>query len=89
MEDPRLDDGAMRYPHCDSNVLHKPGACRWCDHYPERQAARSAQGINFTGVHEEGKELCPSELRRPVSTINLWPGNRTLSPTTEEEKPCL
>lgn len=63
------------FPHCDSSVLHAPGECQYCDHYPDWQQARAVQGINFTGHHDPDKAPCPAERRRPVETINRWYGN--------------
>jgi hypothetical protein len=63
--------------HCDPAVLHAPGECEFCDKYgTDWQAYRQMAGINFTGHHDDGKALCPSEYRRSVQTINRWPGNR-------------
>jgi hypothetical protein len=70
-----IEGKEYRYPHCDSYVLHAPGECRYCDAYPQRQAARVEAGINFTGHHDPDKEVCPAEARRPVERINLWAGN--------------
>jgi hypothetical protein len=63
-------------PHCDALVLHRPGTCRYCDLYPERQKQRLHNNVNFTGEYRPGKQDCPSELRRPLSMIEKWPGNR-------------
>lgn len=63
------------YPHCDSEVLHAPGECKYCDMYPDAQAARQTGGINFTGHSDEDKAPCPSEVRRPLERINRWGGN--------------
>lgn len=63
------------YPHCDQYVLHAPGECEYCDHYPFAQAARSHLGINYTGHYESGKAKCPAERIRSLHHINLWPGN--------------
>jgi hypothetical protein len=48
--------------------------------YPQWQEARQLWGIAFTG-HEpaDGEMCCPSQLRRPVETINRWPGNRPVT----------
>ncbi len=64
-----------KYPHCDSLVLHAPGACVYCDHYPERQKQRIRDRINFTGCSTPGWEKCPAERRRPLATVNRWGGN--------------
>lgn len=39
----------MRFPHCDSRILHRAGECEYCDAHPEWQALRVAWGIAFTG----------------------------------------
>jgi hypothetical protein len=64
------------YPHCDGLVLHAPGRCRFCDMSPELQAVRVSEGINFTGETDPAKRACPSTARRPLTTIERWPGNR-------------
>lgn len=63
------------YPHCDSNVLHAPGECEYCDHYPVEQQARVTAGTPFTGHGAD-----PATAVRPLETINLWPGNRARQP---------
>jgi len=63
------------YPHCDSNVLHFPKFCVYCDQYPEKQAERIDKGINFTGQQDPNKAPCPAETNRPLDTINHWYGN--------------
>lgn len=64
------------FPHCDSEVLHAPGECVYCDHYPHAQAERSVLGINFTGHVDPDKKSCPSTRHRSLETIEKWPGNR-------------
>lgn len=64
------------FPHCDSNVLHSPGTCEYCDHYPEAQNARRISGINFTNTDTPGFLPCPSTAFRTVQSIERWPGNR-------------
>jgi hypothetical protein len=68
----------VRFSHCDQDVLHAPGECSYCDTHPEAQRARKEAGINFTGHRKEGMLPCPSEKRRPLVSINRWPGNRPL-----------
>jgi hypothetical protein len=63
------------HPHCDDLVLHAPGECRYCDEFPERQAMRFRNGVNFTGKLEYGKRPCPSTERRPLEVIERWHGN--------------
>jgi hypothetical protein len=64
-----------KYPHCDMYVLHKPGQCEYCDLYPQRHVDRITAGINFTGEKVPGFAPCPAEVRRELSTINMWYGN--------------
>jgi len=64
------------HPHCDSLILHKNGECDYCDVYPDRQAQRIADGINFTGHKDPNKKPCPSEALRPAYIAHRWHGNR-------------
>lgn len=71
-------EAIAKHPHCDDLVLHAPGACEHCDLYPQRQAQRTQDGIAFTGepaIPGDTRKPCPSTLRRPLATINKWPGN--------------
>lgn len=43
-----------RFPHCNSEVLHAPGECRYCDIYPVRQAMRAASQTPFTPNEANG-----------------------------------
>lgn len=66
-------------PHCDSSVLHAPGECIYCDHYPDWQAYRRQARIAFTGQPAGGDESlapCPSDYRRGQGGAHSWPGNR-------------
>lgn len=63
------------FPHCDSDVLHAPRECKYCDRHPFAQLRRRINRINFTGHYDEGKAPCPSEVRRPLERINQWGGN--------------
>lgn len=64
-------------PHCDSNILHAPGECRYCDDgYPDLQEFRALHLINFTGQHDPNKLTCPAEVARRLEDIELWGGNR-------------
>lgn len=73
-----MDTNDAPYPHCDSNVLHKPGACEFCDMYPEAQKKRMLDGVRFTGQPDVDGLMkpCPSETYRPLDVIERWPGNR-------------
>jgi hypothetical protein len=42
------------FPHCNSDVLHAPGTCHYCDDYPDRQALRAAGGTPFTPAESNG-----------------------------------
>lgn len=65
-------------PHCDSRILHAPGECEVCDHFPGWQDLRMLWGIAFTGYTAEGKELpCPADYARGESH-KLWPNNRAV-----------
>ena len=72
-------------PHCDSNVLHAPGKCIYCDHFPERQRARQIAEMNFTGEQDPNKSPCPAEHARPLETINRWGGNIPMTKEIQEE----
>lgn len=63
-------------PHCDDKVLHAPGACQFCDEYPERQAARVRDGVNFTRGTDPALRPCPSTEARGLDRIEAWFGNR-------------
>lgn len=64
-----------QYPHCDSRILHTPGACQYCDRLPDWQELRTMWGINFTGEKVKGRSKCPAEKARSLKTINRWYGN--------------
>src|SRR4051812_31142043 len=70
-----VDTYKARFPHCDSNILHAPKKCIYCDEYPEEQAKRIADGINFTGEQDPNKTKCPAEEARALKMIEQWPGN--------------
>jgi len=68
-------------PHCDSQILHEPGACEYCDEYPDWQHYRVVARIAFTGTDEElgseklGLAPCPSTRFRKPETRDRWYGN--------------
>lgn len=41
-------------PHCNASMLHAPGECYYCDHYPKRQQAYIDGGIPFTPNESNG-----------------------------------
>ncbi len=69
-------------PHCDSTILHAPGACQYCDMYPAWQQLRERWRLNFTGEHDPDKAPCPSEHSRPPEIRDRWYGNRPYPPGT-------
>jgi hypothetical protein len=72
-------------PHCESLILHAPGECKWCDLYPDLQAARKLWRIAFTGHPPTPDETaCPADLKRGPESYNNWSGNRAAAP---EDKP--
>lgn len=66
-------------PHCDSSILHAPGACVHCDKYSDWQEYRKVARIAFSGTPEElGTEHlapCPSTQFRSPEKRDLWYGN--------------
>lgn len=68
-------------PHCDSSILHAPGACEYCDLYPDWQEYRKIAQIAFTGTEQEqgsASDLlapCPSTFFRTPETRDAWGGN--------------
>lgn len=73
-------------PHCDQAILHAPGACRYCDGYPDWQQFREVQRINFTGQSYPDKAPCPSEHFRAAAVRDLWAGNVAQPDTNKEKK---
>ncbi len=76
-------EGGFRMPraHCDNLILHAPGSCQYCDHYPDAQALRDWWQINFTGRHDPARLPCPSTLRRTDEIRDRWGGNVALPHT--------
>jgi hypothetical protein len=74
-DQPEENGFKMPMAHCDQTILHAPGACDYCDHYPEAQALREWWRINFTGETDPGKAPCPSEHFRSAELRDRWPGN--------------
>lgn len=70
-------------PHCDASVLHAPGECVYCDHYPDWQAYRRLARIAFTGQPPGGDAdlaPCPSDYRRGRAGAHVWGGNQPQPP---------
>jgi hypothetical protein len=78
---PDEDGFKMPMAHCDQSILHAPGECQYCDHYPQAQALRKWWRINFTGHQDPDKAPCPSTLFRPDEVRDLWGGNVPLAHT--------
>lgn len=76
-----------KFPHCDANILHAPGKCKYCDMHPIAQLKRLVQKVAFTGTPEElgTEELqpCPSTANRPPEVRDLWYGNVAKPETSE------
>lgn len=70
-----MSNSIKQFPHCDSRILHAPGECEVCDNYSDWQELRKVWKINFTGHHDQGLQVCPAELARPIETIEKWYGN--------------
>lgn len=68
-----------KFPHCDELVLHGKSECVYCDMHPKEQQKRIDRNVNFTGHEDANKAPCPSTLRRPLSNINKWQGNRAVT----------
>jgi hypothetical protein len=49
-----MADQEYPFPHCNSEVLHAPGMCKYCDMFPDRQAMRSASRTPFTPYSSNG-----------------------------------
>ncbi len=70
-------DHPIPAPHCDPQVLHAPGVCRYCDAHPKWQTKRTVAKMLFTGeLPREGWQPCPAEKARGMDSINARPGNR-------------
>jgi hypothetical protein len=54
MTEGNIDGKHYEYPHCNSEVLHAPSTCYYCDHYPDRQKVRAASGTPFTPAESNG-----------------------------------
>lgn len=73
------DQSRAAMPHCDTRILHKPGECEYCDHYPDWQELRQMWSIAFTGHEPTADQLpCPADHTRPPgspSDHRQWYGN--------------
>jgi hypothetical protein len=70
-------DHPIPAPHCDPQVLHAPGVCRYCDAHPKWQTKRTLAKMLFTGeLPREGWQPCPAEKARGMDSGNAGPGNR-------------
>ncbi len=69
------EGGKAPYPHCDHRVLHSPGACVFCDLYPDEQQERKDAGLKFTDEQKPNEPLLPGE-DRSAGSAHKWGGNR-------------
>lgn len=60
------------FPHCNSEVLHAPGECIYCDRYPERQKVRAAGKTPFTPNESNG--WYGNVARRETEVSTTGPG---------------
>jgi hypothetical protein len=68
-------DDTPQFPHCDTQILHAPGECEYCDRHPDWQTMRRWWRINFTGHHDPLLAPCPSTHLRTDEQRDSWPGN--------------
>ncbi len=71
--------GLTMFPHCDGNVLHQRGSCRYCSmgQYDRLHELRARFNIAHSGAAlEPDQDPCPAEAWRPADVIDKWPGNR-------------
>lgn len=73
-------DEEFMFPHCDSRILHSPGACVYCDKYPNRQQDRIDSNTNFSNESDPNKLPCPSTYLRSAEVRDRWSGNRAQPP---------
>ena len=70
-----------QFPHCDPQILHKPGDCSYCDGHKDWQALREVWAINPL------KAPCPSERHRPAYQAHRWHGNHPTNTEVPLEAP--
>lgn len=62
-------------PHCDQTILHAPGKCVYCDHFPEWQEYRKVAQIAFTGDDNElGVKRVFPDPQSPNAVEDFVPG---------------
>lgn len=49
-----IEGQPYEFPHCNSETLHAPGTCYYCDFFPSRQAVRAASGSSFSTPEANG-----------------------------------
>ena len=57
-------------PHCDPQVLHAPGVCRYCDAYPKWQTKRTVAKMLFW--------TCPGGRFTSPGSYRVRDGSRAL-----------
>lgn len=43
-----------KYPHCNQNIIHRPGECYYCDKYPHLQMVKYALDDDFSDEINNG-----------------------------------
>lgn len=75
----QIDEERAWAPHCDTTILHAPGKCVYCDHFPDFQHYRHFMRVAFTNSAEaEGTKLIapdPSLWFRTAEVRDRWNGN--------------
>lgn len=70
------------HPHCNTEVLHAPGECEFCDKYPERQQGRIVSKTPFSPVDQAWPGNRPEGYRDfnylPSLAPRDWPRTRSV-----------
>lgn len=78
-----MTDYEAPYPHCNTEVLHAPGACKFCDKYPDRQRARTVSNTPFSPTEQRWPGNSPEGYGVPEAIQVVWANNP--EPRYEEE----
>lgn len=62
-------------PHCDNQILHSPGKCKYCDDHPDAQTYRKMLHLKFTDEMSEGDSVLPGG-ERTKARAERWGGNQ-------------
>lgn len=63
----------IQYPHCNTEVLHAPGQCKYCDKYPDWQQVRIKKGEPFAN---DDDTMWHGNVAKPEYNVQLdesWP----------------